>query len=71
MFTSDVPFSGINGVISAVTLEAIKQDCSVLGFHEGFRWLVEGRSKIQMLDDKSVMGIFDQGEHPSPNYSFT
>ncbi len=36
------PAPGINGVISAVTIEAINQRMKVIGFHEGFRWLVEG-----------------------------
>ncbi len=37
------PAPGINGVISAVTLEALShQGWDVLGFREGFRWLVRG-----------------------------
>jgi ATP-dependent phosphofructokinase / diphosphate-dependent phosphofructokinase len=37
------PAPGINGVISAVTIEAIEQGLEVIGFLDGFKWLVEGR----------------------------
>src|SRR5262249_35251015 len=33
---------GINGVISAVTIEAIEQGYEVLGILDGFKWLVQG-----------------------------
>src|SRR2546421_12872210 len=36
------PAPGINGVISAVTIEAIEQGMEVIGFLDGFKWLVEG-----------------------------
>ena len=36
------PAPGINGVISAVTLAALNQGWEVLGFREGFKWLVRG-----------------------------
>src|SRR5215213_8271251 len=36
------PAPGINGVISAVTIEAIEQGVEVIGFLDGFKWLVEG-----------------------------
>lgn len=36
------PAPGINGVISAVTLEALAQGWEVLGFQEGFKHLVKG-----------------------------
>ncbi|HEY7184520.1 MAG TPA: 6-phosphofructokinase [Blastocatellia bacterium] len=35
------PAPGINGVISAVALEAIRLGCSPIGFHDGFEWLAE------------------------------
>ncbi|MFO0927805.1 MAG: diphosphate--fructose-6-phosphate 1-phosphotransferase [Gemmataceae bacterium] len=38
------PAPGINGVISAVTIEAIEQGIEVLGFLDGFKWLVEGNT---------------------------
>jgi 6-phosphofructokinase 1 len=36
------PAPGINGVISAVTIEAVEQGFEVIGFRDGFKWLVEG-----------------------------
>ena len=39
------PAPGINGVISAVTIEAIEQGIEVIGFRDGFKWLVEGRRR--------------------------
>jgi 6-phosphofructokinase 1 len=36
------PAPGINGVISAVTIEAVEQGFEVIGFRDGFQWLVEG-----------------------------
>jgi 6-phosphofructokinase 1 len=38
------PAPGINGVISAVTIEAIEQGYEVIGFRDGFQWLVQGSS---------------------------
>jgi ATP-dependent phosphofructokinase / diphosphate-dependent phosphofructokinase len=35
------PAPGTNGVISAVVIEAIKQGCTPVGFHDGFEWLAE------------------------------
>src|SRR5271165_3352101 len=39
------PAPGINGVISAVTIEAIEQGYEVIGFRDGFKWLVEGSTE--------------------------
>jgi 6-phosphofructokinase len=39
------PAPGINGVISAVTIEAIEQGMEVIGFLDGFKWLVEGSTQ--------------------------
>jgi 6-phosphofructokinase 1 len=36
------PAPGLNGVISAVCIEAIEQGFEVIGFLDGFKWLVEG-----------------------------
>ena len=36
------PAPGINGVISAVTIEGINQGFEVIGFRDGFKWLVQG-----------------------------
>jgi 6-phosphofructokinase 1 len=38
------PAPGINGVISAVTIEAIEQGYEVIGFLDGFKGLVAGRT---------------------------
>ena len=35
------PAPGVNGVISAVALEAIRLGCTPVGFHDGFEWLAE------------------------------
>jgi 6-phosphofructokinase len=35
------PAPGTNGVISAVVIEAVKQGCTPVGFHDGFHWLAE------------------------------
>ncbi len=35
------PAPGVNGVISAVALEAIRLGCVPIGFHDGFEWLAE------------------------------
>jgi 6-phosphofructokinase 1 len=36
------PAPGINGVISAATIEACNQGLEVIGFQDGFRWLMQG-----------------------------
>src|SRR5512135_374073 len=38
------PAPGINGVISAVTFEALKHDLEVVGIFDGFKWLSKGDS---------------------------
>ena len=38
------PAPGINGVISAVTFEAVKQGMEVVGIYDGFKWLSKGDS---------------------------
>ena len=38
------PAPGINGVISAVTFEAVKQGLEVIGVYDGFKWLAKGDS---------------------------
>src|SRR5580693_7197301 len=35
------PAPGTNGVIAAVTIEAIKAGCTPIGFHDGFQWLAD------------------------------
>src|SRR4051794_4166958 len=36
------PAPGINGVISSVAIEAVEQGIEVIGFRDGFKWLVKG-----------------------------
>ena len=40
------PAPGINGVISAATIEAINCGLEVVGFRDGYKWLAEGRSDM-------------------------
>jgi 6-phosphofructokinase 1 len=39
------PAPGINGVISAVTIEAVNEGKTVIGILDGFRWLAKGDKK--------------------------
>jgi len=39
------PAPGINGVISAATIEAINEGVEVIGILDGFKWLVQGDKK--------------------------
>lgn len=56
------PAPGINGVISAATIEAINQGLEVVGFYDGFRWLSQGDStKVEILTIDKVAGIYSQG----------
>jgi ATP-dependent phosphofructokinase / diphosphate-dependent phosphofructokinase len=48
------PAPGINGVISSVTIEAINHGTEVIGFIDGFKWLVQGNTqhtKTLTIDD--------------------
>ncbi|NBO92490.1 MAG: 6-phosphofructokinase [Planctomycetia bacterium] len=52
------PAPGLNGVISAVTIEAIEQGFNVIGFMDGFKWLVEGSTDHYVpLTIDAVKGI--------------
>jgi 6-phosphofructokinase 1 len=51
------PAPGINGVISAVTIEAIEQGFEVIGFRDGFKWLVEGNA------ENHVKLVIDEVKH--------
>jgi 6-phosphofructokinase 1 len=50
------PAPGINGVISAATIEARNQGLEVIGFQDGFRWLMAGdpghRRRLDIPDVK-------------------
>jgi 6-phosphofructokinase 1 len=54
------PAPGANGVISAAAIEAIKQGCTPIGFHDGFEWLSQRYTDEQhelTLDDVSRIHI--------------
>ncbi len=56
------PAPGINGVISAATIEARNHDMEVLGFWEGFKHLMAGRTdQYRLLDVDNVSRIHFQG----------
>jgi 6-phosphofructokinase 1 len=56
------PAPGINGVISAVTIEAISGGTEVLGLQDGFKWLVQGRAdRVRRLSIDEVRDIFLHG----------
>jgi 6-phosphofructokinase len=56
------PAPGINGVISAVTLEALNNRIEVFGIQDGFKWLVQGdRSHIRLLTKNDVRYAFNRG----------
>jgi 6-phosphofructokinase len=56
------PAPGINGVISAVTIEAINNGLEVIGFTEGFRYLMaKDFTKFQNLTISDVSRIHFQG----------
>lgn len=54
------PAPGINGVISAVTLEAINQGWEAIGFLEGFRHLVKGsttQNRIMTVEEAESVAL--------------
>ena len=52
------PAPGINGVISAATIEAINQGKLVIGIFDGFKWLARGdTSQIMPLTIETVSRI--------------
>ena len=56
------PAPGINGVISAATIEAIERGSEVIGFQDGFKWLVEGSAEhCRKLSIDMVKGIYSRG----------
>ena len=56
------PAPGINGVISALTIEAINNGMSVIGIMDGFKWLCQGdTSHVKPLTIKDVSRIHFQG----------
>jgi 6-phosphofructokinase 1 len=56
------PAPGINGVISAVTFEAFKQELEVIGIYDGFKWLSKGdTSQIRKLHPDEISRIHMRG----------
>jgi 6-phosphofructokinase 1 len=56
------PAPGINGVISAVTIEAINEGMEVIGFQDGFQYLAQGDAEhCQRLTIPDVKGIHLRG----------
>lgn len=56
------PAPGINGIISAATIEAINNGMRVIGILDGFKWIAEGdKSKIVELTVNSVSRIHYDG----------
>ena len=52
------PAPGINGVISAATIQGINQGFEVIGFRDGFKWLAQGdTSHVMDLTIDEVTGI--------------
>jgi ATP-dependent phosphofructokinase / diphosphate-dependent phosphofructokinase len=52
------PAPGINGVISSAAIEAVEQGIEVIGFRDGFKWLVKGDAdhyrKLTIDDVKAI-----------------
>jgi len=56
------PAPGINGVISAATVEAVNRGIEVIGILEGFKWLFRGDSThVIKLDHKNAWPVHSKG----------
>ena len=56
------PAPGINGVISAATIEGIESGLEVIGIFDGFKWLCQGdTSHVRPLKTEEVSRIHFQG----------
>src|SRR5258706_9453358 len=56
------PAPGINGVISAATIEGVNQGFKVLGLRDGYRWLAKGDTEHAVrLSIEGVKGIHLRG----------
>ncbi len=56
------PAPGINGVISAVTFEALKHNLEVVGIFDGFKWLSKGDTNHTLnLNDGEISRIHLRG----------
>jgi 6-phosphofructokinase 1 len=62
MLVGGGPAPGINGVISAATIEAVNRGYRVLGIQDGYKWLVKGdTSHVRELTVEQVVRIYDKG----------
>jgi 6-phosphofructokinase len=62
IFCGGGPAPGINGVISAASIEAINRGWRVLGLREGLRWIGEGRTDmVRELDISDISRIHFTG----------
>ncbi|MCE1252847.1 MAG: 6-phosphofructokinase [Anaerolineae bacterium] len=55
------PAPGINSVIHAVTMEAYRNHCEVVGIYEGFKHLISGELKSVSLTPEKVAYIYGEG----------
>jgi 6-phosphofructokinase 1 len=56
------PAPGINGVISAATIQGTNQGFEVIGFRDGFKWLAQGETEYcSLLSIDRVKGIHLRG----------
>ncbi len=56
------PAPGINGVISAATVEAHNRGINVIGIMDGFKWLFKGDTKhVIKLDNKNAWPVHSRG----------
>ncbi|MEA3309884.1 MAG: diphosphate--fructose-6-phosphate 1-phosphotransferase [Chloroflexota bacterium] len=55
------PAPGINGVIHSATIEAVNNDCEVLGIYDGFKHLMEGKLVVEELTINDVSRIHLNG----------
>ncbi|MEW6600419.1 MAG: 6-phosphofructokinase, partial [Nitrospirota bacterium] len=56
------PAPGINGVISAATVEAHNRGINVIGILDGFKWLFRGDAgKVIKLDHKNAWPVHSKG----------
>jgi ATP-dependent phosphofructokinase / diphosphate-dependent phosphofructokinase len=54
------PAPGINGVISSVTIEAVEEGFEVIGFQDGFKWLVRNddtHHRLLRIDDVKAIHL--------------
>jgi len=62
MLVGGGPAPGINSVISAVTIRSILGGCDVVGFLDGFKWLMEGSAEhVRPLSIEEVSRIHFRG----------